>query len=729
MKFLKSRPVRLTILVSVSLAAGLIAISQVGVDGLGTTLSRIPITVLLTVAALMLAGALIATLRLYFIARDLGWNLSAKDALLALSVGQVASAASVQFFGQIVARSAILAPRGLSAPVNIAIVIYERLAAVGVSATLAAIGAWYLFGRITVDFRSGGDQFLFIAAGILSAVLSGAVFGWGSLAFRSMRGKVTARSMLSFARSALLTLIIQLFTAGAYVVLASALSPDTALTDLFAASLVVMFAASLPISFAGWGVRELSAVVALSAIGVGSSAAMATAITVGIVALLTVVAIAAFAVMLPRSKSHPPKAAVAERGIEIEAALKWAIPLMAATAVFFQLHLPVGGSLINVNLADPLAILGGGIFATKYLVPRREHWRLPGLNGYVLVSTAVLLIGLVNGFIHYGWIDWAFTNKTLGWFVLLCYGATGALIVHRHGAEGLTLLTRTFIAAAAGIVTLAIIVIVLRRAGLGLPREWFAFPLDGYSQNRNAFGFVLILAACVSPWATPASRPWLLGLIFAGLWLSGSRAAAGTIIIITVLAVATKRFSFKDVGKALLLTAGIVAIIQLTPLFLSMLARSFSIFSTLPQGASSADAIPSFWIITASPPASDLDRFKSILDGLKMFSDNPVFGRGLGAYIAEQKSAAYVVIHSTPIWLLAEMGLVGLLAFVAPAFRIVQTEARRIEVDPVSGLLVFMLIAFGMMSAVHEMLYQRPIWLLLGAALSIVTLKRSPHGR
>lgn len=717
MKFLKSKPARLALLLCVSLAAGLIAMSQAGITVLGTTLGRIPVTVLITVIALTFGGALTATLRFYFIARDLGWMLSVKDALLALGVGQVAGAASVQFFGQIVARSAILAPRGLSAPVNVAIAICERLAAVGVSVALAAIGAWYLFGRITVDLRSGGDQFLLVAAGIAVAVTSGAVFGWGRMAILAMRGKVTAHSMASFARSVFLTLVIQLSTAAAYVALASALSPQTAVADLVAASLVVMFAASLPISFAGWGVRELSAVVALAAIGVSASVAVATAITIGLCSLLAVIAISAFAMMLPRSKSHAPKAVAPQRAVEIEAAMKWAIPLMTTTAVFFQLQLPVRTTIINVNLADPLAILGGIIFAASYLVTKRAHWRLHNLDRYVLVATAALMIGLLNGFIHYGWIDWAFTNKMVGWVVLLCYGGTGALIVHRHGNEGMTMLARTFVATAAGIVALAVAVIVLRRAGLPLPHNLFAFPLEGYSGNRNAFGLILILAACVSPWASPASRPWLLGLIFTGLWLSGSRAAAGTIIVVTALAVTTGRFAVRDVVKAAVQTAGVIVLVEMTPLLMSV----FGI------GDPTADAIPPLWTLAMSP-VSDQDRFKSILDGLRMFSDNPVFGHGLGAYIAEQGKATYVIIHSTPVWLMAELGLVGLLAFVFPAFRIVQMEATRIEVDPVSGLLVFMLIAFGMMSAVHEMLYQRPIWLLLGAALSIMPSKTSQYG-
>jgi hypothetical protein len=714
MKFLKSRPARLAILLCVSLAAGLIALSQAGITDLGTTLSRIPVVTLISVMALLLGGALTATLRFYFIARDLGWMLSVRDALLALAVGQIAGAASVQFFGQIVARSAILAPRGLSAPVNVAIAIYERLAAVGVSVALAAIGAWYLFGRITVDFRSGGDQFVLVAAGIAVAITSGAIFGWGRMAVRAMRGRVTASSMTSFARSVFLTLIIQLSTAAAYVALASALSPRTDIADLVAASLVVMFAASLPISFAGWGVRELSAVVALSAIGVGANAAVATAITIGLSALLVVVAISAFAVLLPQSKSHAPKTAAPQQSIEIEAALKWAIPLMTATAVFFQLQLPVRTNIINVNLADPLAILGGGIFAVKYLVTRRAHWRLYQLDRYVLIATAVLVIGLLNGFIHYGWIDWAFTNKMLGWFVLLCYGGAGALIVHRHGGEGMTMLARTFVATAVGIITLAVAVIVVRRAGAPLPHNLFAFPLEGYSGNRNAFGLTLILAACLTPWASPGSRPWLLGLIFTGLWLSGSRAAAGTIIAVTVVSMATERFATRDVIKAIALNLGIVGLIELTPSLMPLFGRSGPV----------ADAIPPLWALATSP-VSDQDRFKSIIDGLRMFSDNPVFGRGLGAYIAEQGKATYVIIHSTPVWLLAELGLIGLLAFAVPAARILQTEIPRIRSDAVSGLLVCMLIAFAIMSAVHEMLYQRAVWLLLGAALSVTSLRAS----
>ena len=166
------------------------------------------------------------------------------------------------------------------------------------------------------------------------------------------------------------------------------------------------------------------------------------------------------------------------------------------------------------------------------------------------------------------------------------------------------------------------------------------------------------------------------------------------------------------------MAAVIGALIELAPLIVS-------IFATRKPDT---DAIQPLWMLSVlSPPTSDQDRFRSIADGLRMFVEHPIFGQGLGAYIAEQKKAAYVIIHSTPVWLLAELGLIGLFAFVIPALRILQIEVKRIKIDPVSGFLVLAIVAFGMMSAVHEMLYQRAMWLLLGAALSIRPLESGKH--
>ena len=99
-------------------------------------------------------------------------------------------------------------------------------------------------------------------------------------------------------RNALLTMLIQFCTAGAYVMLAHNLSPDTTIQNLIAASLVVMFAASLPISFSGWGLREISAVFVLGTVGIAAAVALTISIAIGALALIAVIFVAGAAVVL-----------------------------------------------------------------------------------------------------------------------------------------------------------------------------------------------------------------------------------------------------------------------------------------------------------------------------------------------------------------------------------------------------------------------------------------------
>ena len=72
------------------------------------------------------------------------------------------------------------------------------------------------------------------------------------------------------------------------MIAAHTLSPQTSIPNLIAASAIVMFATSVPISLAGWGMREMSAVVGLGAIGVPAHAALTAAVMIGIGALLVV---------------------------------------------------------------------------------------------------------------------------------------------------------------------------------------------------------------------------------------------------------------------------------------------------------------------------------------------------------------------------------------------------------------------------------------------------------
>src|SRR3546814_8640772 len=70
-----------------------------------------------------------------------------------------------------------------------------------------------------------------------------------------------------------------------------------------------MFAASLPISIAGWGVREISSVVALSAVGVDPAAALVTSVLIGIGSMSVVAVLAGLSLASSRQKAASVTAA------------------------------------------------------------------------------------------------------------------------------------------------------------------------------------------------------------------------------------------------------------------------------------------------------------------------------------------------------------------------------------------------------------------------------------
>src|ERR1700674_1887758 len=90
-------------------------------------------------------------------------------------------------------------------------------------------------------------------------------------------------------------------------------------------------------------------------------------------------------------------------------------------AVFFQVHVPLREGLINVNLADPAAIIGAGLFLAVGFgsFEARPVWRLRFLELYVVAATLVLAFSLLHGILVIGPTEWAVTNKFLGWLFCL----------------------------------------------------------------------------------------------------------------------------------------------------------------------------------------------------------------------------------------------------------------------------------------------------------------------
>ncbi len=86
-----------------------------------------------------------------------------------------------------------------------------------------------------------------------------------------------------------------------------------------------------------------------------------------------------------------------------------------------------------------------------------------------------------------------------------------------------------------------------------------------------------------------------------------------------------------------------------------------------------------------------------------------------------------LLIHSTPLWLLAEAGIVGFLVFLVPALYLLLSEFGRARGDAGAKLIVLCLVAFGVMAMPADMLYQRTFWLLIGAGLALMPQASLPE--
>ncbi|HMU31537.1 MAG: O-antigen ligase family protein [Nitrospira sp.] len=118
--------------------------------------------------------------------------------------------------------------------------------------------------------------------------------------------------------------------------------------------------------------------------------------------------------------------------------------------------------------------------------------------------------------------------------------------------------------------------------------------------------------------------------------------------------------------------------------------------------------------------SSNLERWETLTHGLEMWQQSPVLGVGLGVF--NEKSPMWAghpqVIHSTPLWILAEFGLLGGAVFGWTFFLLAHHAIRSGTTQPANCILLLLLVAFAVFSLAHEIFYQRILWLVLGAVLT-----------
>lgn len=707
-------------LVSLVLTGGLAL--WVGPKELLARLSGIPLWALAGILVLLALNLLVVMFRFWRILSHFGTDTSWAVAARACVAGYVAGLAMISLLGQVVGRQAAMQKSGVSPVVNASIAAYERSLLAVISGGLAVLGGFYLLGQSSMAELLGHLPVPEIVSAAAAAVALSLALGRSHFEVRLSAQLMTSRNLRQVIEIAALTGAGQLLVLGSFVVGIYSISPACDLLSVLSAAAIISFSASMPISVNGWGVREVAAVSVLSTLGISPADAITVSVLVGVAATVVIYLAIPLALRSPptgrREDSPVPKAGALP---EIEKASAWVLGMASAVAVFFQFHAALPAGSINVNLADPFAILAlAALFLHCLLLRTGPVWRFDGVSPAVAAVSAMLLFGFVHGWANIGVTQWALAGRLFGWLVLLGYLSAGYLVAAYAGRHGMRRFSETIVSTAVAVVLMQLVLRLLSAYDLN-PGVELSYNFEGYASNRNAFSFQLLgaMVLLLAYWplysrhrVTGRSKgpifTLLLGILLAGLGWSASRAGliVGGLLLVGYWVWQPRQRRVVVLGAAIALVLWGGAILSTQYL------------------QSASGALSSFGVQSAftggTGDGSDPERFATFVHAVELWESAPVFGTGLGVFMA--KSPEWLghaqVIHSTPLWILAEFGLVGLAAFGGAFFVLARGAWKGREKLPASGALIMLLCAFAVFCLAHEIFYQRLFWLMLGALLA-----------
>ena len=394
---------------------------------------------------------------------------------------------------------------------------------------------------------------------------------------------------------------------------------------------------------------------------------------------------------------------------------------------------------LRFSAADLILPFIGLLIAARLLLKRDPwpQWRIPHFYYALAGLAAIMTWALINGYHTTGqWDRWAFLNKYAGFFVLLAYLGIGGWIGSRPVQEWSRAIFPAFVTVWLALTLISVTVLLWYDIRGDHKNIFQHYPLAGFTGNRNAFAF---LTLCVIAMATAVqmrkiTRPSLSFYLLWGMmplfWAYNASRAGWVIMGFMGVAffLMMPRLFLRHISVPVM--AGTLACCLLFSVVPSEAFRitkwhSDNVGLLVEQGLQTEGASPEESLDNLAYDGDKI-RSKTFSDGFALWQQHPLMGGGLGAYKDYQiktRGEFSDVIDCTPLWLLAEMGIIGLSAFAAIFLLTLWRIFRKIRSgeDP-HGIylgIFMMLVIFGAMSLLHELLYTRFIWFFMGLALAL----------
>lgn len=404
------------------------------------------------------------------------------------------------------------------------------------------------------------------------------------------------------------------------------------------------------------------------------------------------------------------------------------IGIAAAMQVFITPDL--FGTRIRIALADifvpGMAVIC--IFFVRNIQQKIKKRPVRMLATWLFALSILLIVSALNGFLQMGYfMPWAFINKLLGWFILNVYLVLGIIAAlelsprQKHSFFQVLLLAASLIA----------VIDFYPFLYAAISSESYWRPV-GFAENPNAYALLLsVIILCVIPFGK--TKPvisknidtFLVGWLLSWVVITGSRSAWLGMIFGFFVLVFSKNVNF---GK-------ILSITLFCTFFVFLLGNLDVIGGYFIQESSSSKIENPVYILRPNLlfDSGISHRLNDVKVALGLWFERPFLGIGIGGFLDHQIDVGgRSTIHSTPLWLLVETGLVGFIAFSCffiylvrcffDALRISSSNSRSSHVIGLAVLTCFAASSVGM-----ESMYQRHIWFFVGWAFASMLRSNDGH--
>lgn len=668
---------------------------------------------------LIMGNVLISSFRIQYLAKGLNLKLGFGDIHRINVYSQVFGMLAFQSVGQMAFRSTYSA-KYTSRPQYFAfLTLIEKIVALAILIVFALLGVFFVTkGAVQYEVKFGS---IFITMTTLIVAVGLSYFFVLSSIQRTYCRKIVHHILkLKIGITLILSLVMHLLMLAAYVMLAQSLMSEISLLIIIGAFSIAMLGAAIPISFAGWGIRELSAGFIFIYLGLNSEVGVSVALLVGV---LSIIALAIHAIIVyflnfkQRDIEHADVKSGENKKFHVEKGVAFICALFVPILIGVQIKVPTNQGLLSVNTADPLAILCALSFLAFWIKNRRcvSGWRIRGLSIALISFVGLITYGWLVGYFKNGLSEWATYNRLFGLIVVFAYLFTGVTIITMLKTKIIRLMIHTFIVTSMIILFAYLFMSPL----LNLPTlnelGWVTTQFNGLMTNRNALAFMLCLFLSLSIAIPHINYKWhrsiIIGLLIGLIFLTLSRTGMATAVIIMLAATFFRYCNLKEMlGIFCVVGALLFSVYLQTVLYSTSLSLLFD-ESFINVRRVQDVTVSQFGIVHS-------ERLASYIWAWDMWLENQVFGAGLGAFISTHESdfSIPLTIHNTALWIAAEMGLVGLFLIAPLPLCIIMHVKKSFEVKLAweDFALALVLITFVIFSMAHEVLYQRSFWLTLG---------------